>query len=393
MASSTASSMEVKLTKGTTGPKTSSLKRGISGATFMRTVGAMNDPLRLPPARTVAPAFTAPVMLEVHPERGAVEVVEAVFGLAALQADPATARRAVPLLTLGRALDFMQRAPIGSHPGVGPEVGAGIDSDLTALLAGLGVPPETRDVLQVDLYRAAPDLALSPAVRRALEDGAETLRRLAPPPSAGPLDRFRAAFTERYGTRWVPLLEALDEESGIGFDGAPSHDSPLLEDLIFQSAPPAPALSPRDRFLLRQIPRWQGSPTWELEEADVEALAQPDPPPLPASFAALATLAAPSSAALDRGEFQFWTRGRIYGSRGRPCEVGWAQRSCCAGCVTGSRPRSSASSGNCRPFRTSGRAHPAVIGSAPSSAALLRGRLLPWGALPRRLRPRRLDSP
>jgi len=215
-----------------------------------------------------------------------------------LRAEPATACHAEPLAALGLGLKRLQEAPAGSHPGGDPS--------LAAALLDLGVPAETRDVLQVDLFRPAPDLTLSPAVRRALEEGAETLRRLTPIPAEGALDRFRAAFTARYDSRWMPLLEVLDEERGIGFDGAPVYDAPLLEGLSFQS-PPAPApLSRRDRYLLAQLPRWQGTQAWELEEADLVALAHPDPQPFPPSFAALATLAAASPAALDRGEFQFW---------------------------------------------------------------------------------------
>jgi len=173
-------------------------------------------------------------------------------------------------------------------------------------LAALGIPADTRDVLQADLFRPSPGLALSPRVRRALEEGAETLRRLNPAPAESPMDRFRAAFQERYDTRWMPLLEVLDEESGLGFDGGAPMDSPLLEGLSFhRSAPPRP-LSGRDRFLLKQLPRWQGSLTWALEDADVEALAQPNPPPFPHSFAALTSLEAASPAALDRGDFRFW---------------------------------------------------------------------------------------
>ena len=218
--------------------------------------------------------------------------------VAALQAKPVTAPRAQPLVALGLALKTLQGAPLGSHP-------AGYRS-LALPLADLGIPSDTRDVLQVDLFRPSPDLALSAGVRRALEEGAETLRRLTPSPSEGPLDRFRAAFQERYGTRWMPLLDVLDEESGLGFDGGVPMDSPLLEGLPFRSSPPPRQLSRRDQFLLAQLPRWQGSRTWALEDADVEALATPDPQPFPQSFAALTTLEASSLAALDRGEFQFW---------------------------------------------------------------------------------------
>lgn len=209
-----------------------------------------------------------------------------------------TAPRAHLVAALSLELKRLQNDPVGAHPEGYPT--------LAASLAGLGVPPETRDVLQVDLFRPAPDLALSPVVRRALEEGAETLRRLTPAPQEGALDRFRAAFTERYETRWMPLLEVLDEESGIGFDGAPTHDAPLLEGLSFQGPTTPRILTRRDRYLMAQIPKWHGTLTWELEDADLEALANPDPQAFPASFAALTSLAAASPAALDRGEFQFW---------------------------------------------------------------------------------------
>ena len=233
---------------------------------------------------------------ELHPSLTSPDPVGQV--VTALQAHPTTAPRAEALVALDLELKTLQRAPLGAHP-------EGYHS-LTTPLADLGVASDTRDVLQVDLFRPAPGLALSPGVRRALEEGAETLRRLTQPPREGALERFRAAFLERYGTRWLPLLEVLDEESGIGFDGGAPMDSPLLEGLSFPSVAPPRQLSHRDQFLLKQLPRWQGSPTWELANADLEALAPSDPPAFPPSFAALACLAASSPAALDRGDFQFW---------------------------------------------------------------------------------------
>lgn len=215
-----------------------------------------------------------------------------------LQANAAIAPRSEPLVAVDLELKALQASTLGSHPTGYPS--------LLASLAELGISSETRDVLQVDLFRPSPFLALSPLVRQTLEEGAETLRRLTPPPNEGPLDRFRAAFEERYGNRWMPLLEVLDEESGIGFDGAPSMDCPLLVGLPFQSPAPLHRLSRRDLFLMAQIPRWQGSLTWELEDADLETLANPNPQPFPHSFAALTSLAASSPSALDRGEFQFW---------------------------------------------------------------------------------------
>lgn len=218
--------------------------------------------------------------------------------IAALRAHALTAPQADPLVALGRDLDRLRTAPLGSYP-------EGYPSHLPSL-RGLGVPPGTRDILQVDLFRPAPGLALSTGVRRALEASVDTLRRLTPPPSDGSLARFRRAFGERYGTRWMPLLEVLDEESGIGFDGAPTYDDPLLEGLSFQAPAPPRELSRRDQFLLAQLPKWAGARIWTLDDAAVEALSQPEPQPFPAAFAALATLAAASPADLDRGDFQVW---------------------------------------------------------------------------------------
>lgn len=199
---------------------------------------------------------------------------------------------------LAAGLADLQAAPLGAHPG-------GYRERVSAL-AALGLPSGTRDVLQVDLHRPAPGLSLPPRVRRALEAGAETLRRLSPPPAEGPLDRFRAAFADRYGTRWMPLLHVLDEEGGIGFDGDAPIDEPLLAGLSLQPPPPPRLLTARDRLLLARLPRWQGARVWELSDTDMATLSVPDPQPFPASFAALACLSAADAAALDRGEFQFW---------------------------------------------------------------------------------------
>ncbi len=114
-----------------------------------------------------------------------------------LEGAPATAPKAAPLVALNREMESIQESTVGSYP-------RGYASHLTSLMSVIA--SETRDVLQVDLFRPSPGLALSPMVRQALEEGAETLRRLTPPPVENPLDRFRAAFEARYGTRWMPLL-------------------------------------------------------------------------------------------------------------------------------------------------------------------------------------------
>lgn len=218
--------------------------------------------------------------------------------ITSLRSHPHTASRAETLADLDRALKAVQGAPLGTRPEGYLE--------LLPPLAALGLPPDTQNVLQVDLFRPGKELALSAGVRRALEDGAETLRRLTPASPEGPLDRFRAAFVERHEARWMPLLEVLDEESGIGFDGGTPRESPLLDGLAFAGLPDQRQLTERDRALLARLSKWQGAPVWELDEPDIAALSHPQPRPFPHSFAALVVLAADSAAALDGGDFRFW---------------------------------------------------------------------------------------
>ncbi|MBI1752326.1 MAG: lantibiotic dehydratase [Acidobacteria bacterium] len=218
--------------------------------------------------------------------------------ITSLRSHPDTASRAEALADLDRAMKAVQAAPLGAHPEGYLE--------LLPPLAGAGFPSGTQNVLQVDLFRPGPELALSAGARRALEDGAETLRLLTPASPEGPLDRFRAAFMERHEARWMPLLEVLDEESGIGFDGGAARESPLLEGLAFAGLPDQRQLTERDRALLARVSKWQGAPVWELDEADLAAMTHPQPRPFPHSFAALVMLAADSAAALDGGDFRFW---------------------------------------------------------------------------------------
>lgn len=214
-----------------------------------------------------------------------------------LQAIPGSGRIVKSLGELELELQAIQNAPFGSY--------AGGFQFLSEILEGLGVSPNTRNLVQVDLFRPAQDLALSPAVRRAFEEGAETLRSLTHPSKDSPLERFRTTYLERYGTRWMPLLEVLDEESGIGFDGVPSPDCPLLVDLSMQPPSNQRSLSQRDMFLITELPRLEKEMNWELNESDWEKLVSPNLQPFPNSFASLTCLEAVSVEALDRGDFQF----------------------------------------------------------------------------------------
>lgn len=196
-----------------------------------------------------------------------------------------------------------------------------LDSD------GIGLAPERYDalverltelparversrLLQVDLHRPVVHATLGPALLDEIGRGVEVLHRLV----RGELERltrFRDAFYKRYEEREVPLVEALDEDIGIGFDtnDEPGADpSPLLDGLNFPSTAAASRVTwdRREVFLLRRLADAlrSGSEQIELSQADIDAIATGEPPPLPDAFAVLARVAGRSEEAVRAGDFR-----------------------------------------------------------------------------------------
>jgi thiopeptide-type bacteriocin biosynthesis protein len=135
--------------------------------------------------------------------------------------------------------------------------------------------------------------------------GVEILRRLSRPSRS--LRRFVEAFAARYGDAEVPLLEALDEESGVGFD-APAGSAvavPLLQGLRISSEPSVAQLTARDALLLRKVEqaRRTGEPSVGLSLAELLPPGHEDALPLPAAFHVMARIAARSPHALSGGDF------------------------------------------------------------------------------------------
>ncbi|HWN67278.1 MAG TPA: lantibiotic dehydratase [Haliangium sp.] len=189
---------------------------------------------------------------------------------------------------------------------------------LADALAELPAPPALPRLFQVDMVKPAAAVTLGAEVTAEIVRGVEILRRLASPPDAE-LARFRERFEERYEQREVPLVEALDEESGIGFGTGPAEASPLLLGLdVGDEAAAGPASTSTwdarhaslQRKLLEAVRT--GAIEIALDGGDLEALAVAAPPPWPPGLAAVAVLAAASADAVDRGAFRVY----LYGARG-----------------------------------------------------------------------------
>jgi thiopeptide-type bacteriocin biosynthesis protein len=190
-----------------------------------------------------------------------------------------------------------------------------VSGELAALdAAGLGNPPKAYDsvaaalleltgdadgddgrLVQVDLHRAGVGLTLGPDTVRLLTDAVDLLYRLTPAGEDPALGRFRSEFGARYEDREVPLMEALDEELGIGFDRSnhPAADeSPLLAGLDLGGVPSDHVFTSRDAVLLELLMRTgeSGSSRLELDADAIARLAEAAPLPLPDALAVNASL-------------------------------------------------------------------------------------------------------
>ncbi len=150
-----------------------------------------------------------------------------------------------------------------------------------------------------DLWRPTGALTLGPALVGELLAVARFLAAL--PASISPrLRRFRDGFLERYDGRFVPLLQALDDDYGVGFSKASfQEDLPLLDGVPLAPPTPPGPLSALHRRLLEKLA--SAAPCRELvlqpEDLDLK------PGSLPSSFGVMASLAATGAEAVDQGDF------------------------------------------------------------------------------------------
>ncbi|HEU4533389.1 MAG TPA: lantibiotic dehydratase family protein, partial [Polyangiaceae bacterium] len=167
-------------------------------------------------------------------------------------------------------------------------------------LAPLPARPDPAFAFQVDLVKPGDRASLSEGHAREIARGAALLCRLGRPHRTAALERFKVQFQERFGEAEVPLLVALDDDVGVGFDergGAHAGQAPLLEGLPFPgtAAEGDPRWRPAHDVLLR---KWEGAlrvgaREIVLGDADLDALAGPAPAAaLPEGFAAVVSLLA-----------------------------------------------------------------------------------------------------
>jgi thiopeptide-type bacteriocin biosynthesis protein len=163
------------------------------------------------------------------------------------------------------------------------------------MLGELAVPDGRARLVQVDSTIPPCDATLARATVDDVVRAVELLRRIAPVPEPTDLDRFRAAFEERYGEREVPLLEALDDDLGAGYgSGRRGGDpAPLLKGLARPVPDRQVTMGRREDRLLDLLHRcWAtGAREVTLSRDDITAMARDEAAELPGALGAMATIA------------------------------------------------------------------------------------------------------
>jgi thiopeptide-type bacteriocin biosynthesis protein len=287
---------------------TAVLERARGGATLEAVAGVLVDDEI---TQAEAEEFVAELVdnqLLVSDARPVVTGDEPVHGLVAtLRAHEETARIAERVDEARAALEAIDAAGLGASPDRYRAV--------ASVLADLPAQPDLTRLVQVDLVKPAQEATLGSRVVSEITRGVRILHQLAPPQAADRLARFREAFSERYQTREMPLVEALDEEIGIGFErsGSPlAEASPLLAGLLFRAGDPeAMPWTGRDALLLGKLAHAlaEGAGEIVLGASDLEALAWPQRRPLPDAFYVVATVAAESDRAIAQGAFRVLLQG------------------------------------------------------------------------------------
>ena len=193
--------------------------------------------------------------------------------------------------TVARTLAEVQRQLRAFDQQAVPNPPAHYES-LFTLLAPLGVPFEPGKLFQTDAILApgVSAFALNDTYQAELLAAIDALTYIGSPPPISRLTDFRHRFLARYDDREVPLLEALDNESGLSYTeyGQQSY-SPLVHDLTLMPATGSvgtPPRTPAQQFLYQKLRQAEhtGQYAITLTQAELREFV-PAPEPLAPSVA------------------------------------------------------------------------------------------------------------
>lgn len=152
--------------------------------------------------------------------------------------------------------------------------------------------------LHIDLYKPVARAVLGAADLTRILKGVRALHRLMGRQSDSSIRDFRLALVARYEGQPVRLVEALDDDFGVGFERAsgPGQDpSPLLAGVDFTPAAEDASIrwTARQQLIMQKLGAALQAGQDELVFCDADLAGLPEPLPLPQAFAAQALLLAP----------------------------------------------------------------------------------------------------
>jgi hypothetical protein len=134
---------------------------------------------------------------------------------------------------------------------------------------------ELKFLFQTDMVKPVGHCVVDESVAQDLLEGMEAINRLSRRPSATTLTQFRDAFFERWETKEIPLLQALDTEAGIGYRQTRDAGdvAPLVDDLAVAGSGESSQeinWNPVTSFLLKKYREALANNSYEVEITEKE---------------------------------------------------------------------------------------------------------------------------
>jgi thiopeptide-type bacteriocin biosynthesis protein len=231
-----------------------------------------------------------------------------------------------PEITGTDNLDELIRALLALHPAPAclpalqqvqqllqqPAKGVNRYQEIKNILASHFPAINAKEPVQVDLFFQS-DVRLAESVTNTLLERLERLLVFSTSGDGGDLQRFKEQFLEKYDQREIPLMMALDSESGIGYGIASGEDAsytPLIDDLVMPAGKKNDTIhwNAQTKFVWRHFlaSRTAATNVISLADADLDELAAAtDKPEMSPFLSLMGSLMATSAAAMDNGDFEF----------------------------------------------------------------------------------------
>ena len=165
--------------------------------------------------------------------------------------------------------------------------------ELARIVSELPASYKLEHLVQVDMMKPPGDASLDQRLIQEILRGIEVLHSMRDA-SQDAFRQFKQDFRERYEDQEVPLVLALDDEVGVGFERRDSPGSmaePLLEDINFAKAEDKSEIkgTKAEFLLLRKVEELvhERKSVLELDAGLLKALKAEEPAPLPDAFSVM----------------------------------------------------------------------------------------------------------